>query len=167
MPSPSSFVSSSSSRRLAVAAAAIGMLVLTGCVPEPEPTAAPTTTDSPSASAAPTATSEPTTPSSPSASASPSPSPSDDGELRALADTIGVTDFELRGPAEYVVQWGIGSLDGSEVRIYEFASEEDFNTYLDSVVAFGITREDFVREEPYAVAPTDRSQLERIRAALS
>lgn len=104
------------------------------------------------------------------ASASPEPiaSPTSPAqhELVNIADRLGLTDFTLRGTADYVSQWGVGTLDGSEVRIYEFASEDEYLTYLDSVAPFGITADDFVKQGLYAVAPTDRGQLERIRAAL-
>lgn len=83
-----------------------------------------------------------------------------------IADRLGLADFTLRGTADYISQWGVGTLDGSEVRIYEFASEDEYLTYLDSVAPFGITADDFVKRGLYAVAPTDRGQLERIRAAL-
>ena len=82
-----------------------------------------------------------------------------------IADRLGLADFTLRGTADYVSQWGLGTLDGSEVRIYEFASEDQYLTYMDSVAPFGITTDDFVKQGLYAVAPTDRGQLDRIRAA--
>lgn len=87
-------------------------------------------------------------------------------ELVRIADSLGLAEFTLRGSADYVSQWGVGTLDGSEVRIYEFSSEDEYLTYLDSVAPFGITADDFVKQGLYAVAPTDRGQIERIRAAL-
>ena len=83
-----------------------------------------------------------------------------------IADRLGLADFTLRGTADYISQWGVGTLDGSEVRIYEFASEDQYLTYLDSVLPFGIEADDFVKQGLYAVAPTDQGQLDRIRATL-
>lgn len=152
------------SRLLFPLAAALLVVALTSCVPEPD--TSPTPTNSASASPAP---SEPdaTVPPTNSASPTPTASATPDSEIQRLVTTLGLTDFRFEGEADYIAQWGVGLLDGSEVRVYEFASEDDFLTYLDSVAPYGITIDDFVRVGLYAVAPTDRDQIEQIRAALA
>ena len=152
------------SRRIFPFAAVVLVVVLASCAPDPA--ASPGATGSPSDSAAP---SQPGASATPSASASPTPttSPTPDSEIERIVATLGLTDFRFEGDAEYISQWGVGLLDGSEVRVYEFASEDDFLTYLDSVAPYGITIDDFVRVGLYAVAPTDRGQIDRIRAALA
>ena len=64
------------------------------------------------------------------------------------------------------MRWGKGTLDGSDVRVYEFSDEQQFATYVDSLAGFGITVDSFVRVGNFAVAPTDPAQLERIGASL-
>jgi hypothetical protein len=152
------------SRRLFPLAAALLVVALTSCVPEPD--ASPTSTSSASASPA---ASEPGSTVPPTNSASPTPtvSATPDSEIERIVSTLGLTDFRFEGEADYIAQWGVGLLDGGEVRVYEFASEDDFLTYLDSVAPYGITIDDFVRVGLYAVAPTDRDQIEQIRAAFA
>ena len=144
------------------AAVLICALAITGCAAEPKPPVS-SSSGGGSSSAPPPASSP--SPSSP----QPIPSPTSPAQqtLVDIADRIGLASFALRGSADYVSQWGLGTLDGSEVRIYEFASEDEYLTYLDSVAPFGITADDFIRQGLFAVAPTDRSQIERIRAALT
>jgi hypothetical protein len=115
---------------------------------------------------------------SPSASESPSspetadPAPSESPtasteSVEGVAQLIGLTGFAISDEeSPYIVRWGKGTLEGSDVRVYEFSDEEQFATYVDSVAAFGITADSFVRVGDFAVAPTDPGQLEQIRASL-
>ena len=154
-------------RSSSVAAVLAMSIVVVGCAAEPQAGASATAQQTVSPSAQPTASHEPYASGPPTPTVEPIPSPTSPAqhELVNIADRLGLAGFTLRGSADYISQWGVGTLDGSEVRIYEFASEDEYLTYLDSVAPFGITADDFVKQGLYAVAPTDRGQLEQIRAA--
>jgi hypothetical protein len=154
-------------RSVSVASVLAISIAVVGCAAEPQAGVSPTTRQTVSPSVEPTPLHEPYVSAPPTPTVEPIPSPTSPAqhELVSIADRLGLADFTLRGTADYISQWGVGTLDGSEVRIYEFASEDEYLTYLDSVAPFGITANDFVKQGLYAVAPTDRGQLERIRAA--
>lgn len=64
------------------------------------------------------------------------------------------------------ISWGKGNLDGSAVKVYEFADDAGYQAFLASVAGFGISEAQLVHTGLFAIAPDNQDQLELIRTAV-
>tara|TARA_R100000365_G_C2738436_1_gene67427 strand:+ start:1255 stop:1680 length:426 start_codon:yes stop_codon:yes gene_type:complete len=82
----------------------------------------------------------------------------------ASADCTGYTQSAEAAP--YAVQWGECTYEGTKVKVYEFASDDDYAAFLDSVSGFGIVEEQLVRTGSYVFAPNDQTVTDTLRASV-
>ena len=106
----------------------------------------------------------------PSASTAPAESAkpaSDAGSAEAVAQKLGVTDFhQSSSVAPGATRWGEGTYAGTKVQIYEFANDDDYKVFLDSVKSFGIVESQLIKVGQVVVAVTDQTKVGAARAAL-
>jgi hypothetical protein len=141
-------------RHTIAAASTVALLLLAGCS---APAANSSSHTPEAASAAPT-----------SAEPSPSPSPTQESAtLESIAAKAGIADFaRSKEAAPLAIAWGQGTLNGSVVKLYQFADEAAWQSFLQSVAGFGITEAQMVKVGLIAIAPNDQTQLEAIRASV-
>lgn len=86
--------------------------------------------------------------------------------LQSAADSIGCHAY-AQSPefAPFVTQWGTCTFEDTEVQAYEFATEEDYGSFIDSVSALGITESQLVKVGLYVFAPRDQTKTEPLRSA--
>ncbi|WP_336627381.1 MULTISPECIES: hypothetical protein [unclassified Microbacterium] len=142
-------------RTTAPVAVLLVTLVLAGC--SSTTGAVSPATQAPTAAATPTET-------------QPAPQPTEEPStvsLESVASTAGIADFaRSTSAAPAAIAWGQGTLDGSVVKIYEFADDAGYTAFVASVAGFGITEDQLLHVGNFAVAPNDAAQLEQLRAAL-
>ena len=91
----------------------------------------------------------------------------DVGAAEGVAQKLGVTDFhQSSSAAPGAIRWGEGTYSGSRVQIYEFANDDDYKIFLDSVKGFGIVESQLIKVGEVVVAVTDQTKVEAARAAL-
>lgn len=88
--------------------------------------------------------------------------------MESTAAKLGITDFaRSKEPAPLAIAWGQGTLNGTVVKIYQFADEASWTMFLESIAGYGVTAANMVKVGLIAIAPNDQTQLEAIRAAVA
>lgn len=102
------------------------------------------------------------------AAAHPASTPPDtDAALESIAKRAGIEGFtRSTSAAPGAIAWGLGTIGGSPVKVYEFADDAGYESFIASVAGFGITEASLVHVGNFAIAPNDASQLDGIRAAV-
>ncbi|SDH55521.1 hypothetical protein [Microbacterium sp. 77mftsu3.1] len=113
----------------------------------------------------------------PPAANTPSPQPENESpaaqepaakSLTTIAERVGVTGFaESSEMAPGASAWGKGQLDGSDVRIYEFADTDARDAFATSFESLGVTADDMVAHDLFLIAPNDTAQIDTIKAKLA
>lgn len=145
--------------RALASALALSALLLAGCS-----SPAPAASEASSASAAP----EASTPDAPVADEVEVEEAPAAETLSTVAERVGVTGFaESSEMAPGASAWGKGQLDGSDVRIYEFADTDARDAFATSFESLGVTADDMVAHDLFLIAPNDTAQIDTIKAKLA
>ena len=87
--------------------------------------------------------------------------------IASVVALMGMTDYaQSATAAPFATQWGEGTYEGSKVQVYEFASDDDYASFLDSIASFGITEAQLVKTGLIVVAVTYQTKTEAVRSLL-
>jgi len=88
-------------------------------------------------------------------------------DLGAYVNTVGCISYEEKAtPIQYVSEWGYCKFEDVTVQVYTFASQLDFDSFIDLLLASGGKEEDTVTKGLVLFAPDSATKIEPLRQAL-